>query len=122
MKLTRTYEGDSWSLHDGDETIATITETAAEDGAVLIQIAGSLRSDTVTCFQDELIALSTVGSRIVIDCGGVRYFSNACQDALVTVQQRMDSMRRGTLTLRNVPPEIYADFKKTNLHELIMIE
>lgn len=121
MGLKRIYSQDAWSLCDGDEVIVTVKESM-EGNVVLVQVNGSLRSDTEHPFQDELIALSTVGKDIVVDCRDLRYMANACQIALLTVQQRMDSMKKGSLTLRNLPPEIYADFEKTNLHELLMIE
>ncbi len=85
-------------------------------------VSFSLRRDTEHWFNDELVALSTVGMDIYVDCQDIRYMANACKLALLSVQQKMDSMNRGTLTLRNVPPELYEDFEKTNLHELLMIE
>ena len=121
MGFIRTYSPDAWSLCEGGETIVTVKETQ-EENVVRLEIDGSLRSDTEYCFQDELIALSTVGKDIVIDCKGIQYMANACQIVLLTVQQRIDSMNRGSLTLCHVPPGLYADFEKTNLHELLMIE
>lgn len=121
MSLNREYSQDSWSLCDNGQTIVTIKETI-EDNTVRVVVSGSLRSDTEHYFQDELIALSTVGKDIVVDCKDLQYMANSCQLALLNVQQRMDSMNRGSLTLCNVPPSIYADFEKTNLHELLMIE
>lgn len=121
MGLNRIYSQDSWSLCEGGQTVVSVKETI-EDNTVLVQLSGALRSDTEHYFQDELIALSTVGIDIVVDCKDLSYIANSCQIALLTVQQRMDSMNRGSLTLRNVPPSIYADFEKTNLHELLMIE
>lgn len=121
MGLKRTYAQDSWSLCDGGQIIVTVKETI-EENTVRIQVSGSLRSDTEHYFQDELIALSTVGKDILIDCKGIQYMANSCQLALLNVQQKMDSMNRGSLTLYNVPPAIYADFERTNLHELLMIE
>lgn len=121
MSLKREYNQDSWSLCEGGKAIVTVRETV-EDNRVLVEISGALRSDTEHCFQDELIALSTVGKDIVVDCKEISYMANACQLALLSVQQKMDSMNRGSLTLRNVPPSLYADFEKTNLHELLMIE
>lgn len=121
MSLKREYNQDSWSLIDNGNTVVTIKETV-EENTVRVQIFGSLRSDTEHFFQDELIALSTVGKDIVVDCKEIQYMANACQLALLNVQQKMDSMNRGSLTLCNVPAAIYADFEKTNLHELLMIE
>lgn len=121
MSLKREYAKDSWSLCENGQVIVTIKETI-ENNTVRVVISGSLRSDTEHYFQDELIALSTVGKDIVVDCKELQYMANSCQLALLNVQQKMDSMNRGSLTLCNVPPSIYADFEKTNLHELLMIE
>lgn len=121
MSLKRVYAQDSWSLCDNGQVIVTVRE-AIEENTVRVTVSGSLRSDTEHYFQDELIALSTVGKDIVVDCKELQYIANACQLALLSVQQKMDSMGRGSLTLCNVPPSIYADFEKTNLHELLMIE
>ena len=121
MSLKREYSQDSWSLCDNGQTIVTVQETL-EENVVRVRISGALRSDTEHCFQDELIALSTVGKDIIIDCKDLQYIANACQLALLNVQHKMDSMNRGSLTLCNVPAAIYADFEKTNLHELLMIE
>ncbi len=121
MSIKREYSYDSWSLCDNGQVIVTIKETI-ESNTVRVAVSGSLRSDTEHYFQDELIALSTVGKDIVVDCKNLQYIANSCQLALLNVQQKMDSMNRGSLTLCNVPPSIYADFEKTNLHELLMIE
>ena len=121
MALKRIFAQDSWSLCDGKETILTVRETG-ENNQVTVALSGSLRRDAEPFIQDELIALTTVGVDIVLDCKELTYISSACQLALLGVQKRTDSMQRGSLTLRNVPPEIYADFEKTNLHELLAIE
>lgn len=121
MKLRREYAQDSWSLFEGEQVIITVKE-AIDENVVRIQLIGSLRSDTQQFFQDELIALSTVGKDIVVDCKELQYIANSCQLALLNVQQKMDRMNKGSLTLCNVPASIYADFEKTNLHELLMIE
>lgn len=121
MSLTRRYEQDSWHLCEDGHTILTVRETE-EDGKVVVVLRGELRSDMEYSFKDELVALMTVGKDVVLDCGQLRYIAGACQDALLSVQQIADSMERGTLTLRCVPADIYAEFEKTNLHELLMIE
>lgn len=121
MSLERVYQGETWSLTENGETILTVKETG-EKNEICLKVTGSLRSDTEHWFQDELVALSTMGIDIVVDCEKLEYIANACQIALLSVQKRIDKMGRGSLTLRNVPDRIYDDFKKTNLHELLMIE
>lgn len=65
MSLKREYAQDSWSLCDNGQVIVTVKETI-EENTVRIIVSGSLRSDTEHYFQDELIALSTVGKDIEI--------------------------------------------------------
>lgn len=89
---------------------------------VQISLNGSLPSSLVHDLQDELIALSTVGKDLFVDLSGVTYISNACRQALLYVQQQMDSMGTGSLTLQKLPDEIYREFEKIGLTELLMIE
>ena len=93
-----------------------------ENDEILVALDGALRSDMEHIFRDELVALMTVGKDVVLDCEKLTYIAGACQDALLYVQHMADSIRRGTLTLRHVPEDIYAEFERTNLHELLMIE
>jgi anti-anti-sigma regulatory factor len=121
MSLTRKYDDDSWSLIENGQTLLVVREIE-KDGKILITLAGTLRSDMEQMFRDELIALISVGMDVILDCKDLQYMANACQDALLFVQQTADGINRGTLTLQNVPEPIYAEFEKTNLHELLMIE
>ena len=121
MSLTRSYAQDSWLLSEEGKTILTVRETMAND-EILVALDGALRSDMEHIFRDELVALMTVGKDVVLDCEKLTYIAGACQDALLYVQHMADSIRRGTLTLRHVPEDIYAEFERTNLHELLMIE
>lgn len=121
MSLKRVYEQDSWSMVEDGKTILTVKETE-KDGRIVVSLAGTLRSDMEHVFKDELIALMTVGKDVLLDLENLQYISSSCQDALLFVQHTADSINRGTLTLQKVPSKIYADFKKTNLHELLMIE
>ncbi len=122
MSLTRMYEGDSWSLIENGRTILTVQETDA-DGKILVNLTGSLRNDTEQYFQDELIALATVGKDITVDCKGLEYICSSCLSSLLSVQQKMDTMQKGgSLTLCSVPEKIYSEMERLNLHELLMIE
>ena len=121
MSFSRTYEGNSWSLIENGETLLTVRETE-EDGKISVALSGMLRSDMEHVFKDELVALMTLGKNVLLDCENLQYIANACQDALLSVQQTADSINRGTLTLKKVPDRIYADFQKINLHELLRIE
>ena len=121
MSFFRIFDGNSWSLLENEKTLLTVCETE-EDGKIVIALSGILRSDMQHVFMDELVALITLGKDILLDCKNLQYIANACQDSLLSVQQTADSLNRGTLTLRQVPEKIYADFRETNLNELLMIE
>lgn len=106
---------------DGRTVVLTVKETV-NDRQVIMELSGKLLSETELPFRDELTALATVGADIILDCAGLEGISNACQLALLSTQQQMDTLKKGTLTLRNVPPAIYKDFEHINFHELLMIE
>ena len=121
MSLTRVYEEDSWSMIEDGKTLLTVKETE-ENGQILVKVSGTLKSEMEHAFKDELVALITVGMDVIVDCEQLQYIANACQEALLAVQQTADSINRGSLTLCHVPPAILEDFRRTNLHELLMIE
>ncbi len=121
MALKMIIQGDSWSLLDEGTAVLTVKEPEDEKVTVL-SLSGSLRSDTVLFFKDELAALATVGADVILDFSELKYISSACQQALLSTQQQMDALQKGSLTIRNVPKEIYEEFERINLHELLMIE
>lgn len=121
MSLTRIYEEDSWILTENGKRLLTVKETE-ENGKMIVALSGTLRSDMEHAFRDELVALITVGIDVIVDCEELEYIANACQDALLFVQQTADRINRGSLTLRHVPPKIFQEFRQINLHELLMIE
>lgn len=121
MSLIRSYGENSWSLSENGKTILTVQEIA-NNGEIQVGLTGSLRSDTEQFLQDELVALATVGMDIVVDCQGLNYIANSCMNALLSAQQKIDSMQKGnSLVLCNVPENIYSEMMKLNLHELLMI-
>ena len=120
MSLHRIVEGDTLILKDGEQEVLSMGE-AADGNAVTLTLRGMLRSDTLHDFQDELIALTTLGMDLIVDFEGVTYLSTACQQALLTVQQKMDNLKKGSLTLIKLPPNIYEEFEKTGASELLMI-
>ena len=119
--ICRKIEGDSICFFDSSSNFLTIQEEEKED-SVLLTIAGELRSDVAHDLLDELIALATVGVNIRVDFGKVTYITPTVQHVFLRVQQKMDSMGKGTLTLRNLSQTIYHEFESTGTSELLMIE
>lgn len=119
--LNRKIEGESIIFTDGQEHILTITEQETENG-ILMCLSGQLRSDVAHDVYDELVALTTVGANIVVDFKEVTYIAPTLQNTLLIVQQKMDSMGKGTLLLRGMSKEIYREFEKSGEADLLMIE
>ena len=119
--LNRKIEGDSIVFDDGTTIVLTVEEKSTDQG-ILLLLNGQLRSEVAHDIQDELIALATVGVNIVVDFGKVTYISPTTQHSFLRVQQKMDTMGKGTLLLRKLPIEIFREFEKTGASELLLIE
>lgn len=121
MMLNRRIEGNTLILEEGATTVLTIEEQETDTG-ILMKLAGQLRSDVAHDIQDELIALTTVGANVEVDFEKVSYISSTTQHVFLRVQQKMDSMRRGSLLLRKMPDSIFREFERTGASELLMID
>ena len=119
--LTRKLEGAAIVFYNGANKVLSILEEEIENG-VLLTLQGELRSDAAHELLDELTALATVGVNVVLDFEGVTFITSTILDALLTAQQTMDSMGKGTMLLRKLPQDIYYQFEKTGTSELLMIE
>lgn len=121
MALKRIVEQDTLRLMDGDTELMAMEE-AAEGNAVSVNLRGNLRSEAALDFQDELCALATLGMDVTLDFGQVQYLSVACQRALVTVQQKMDTMRKGSLVLTRLSQLLLSTLEETGMTELLQIK
>lgn len=119
--LNRKIDGESIVYDDGTTVVLTIGEKSADQG-IILSLNGQLRSELAHDIQDELVALATVGANIVVDFEKVTYISPTTQHIFLRVQQKMDTMGKGTLLLRKLPKEIFLEFEKTGASELLMIE
>lgn len=118
--LKRKVEGDAIIIYDGTTKILTLDAKETDDG-VLIKLQGELRSETEHEVQDTLIALITVGSKVVVDFAEVTYLSLAVVNALLLAQQKTESMRKGHLLLRNLNNEVYDVLASTGASEQLWI-
>lgn len=105
MGIERKVQNGVLSLIENGKPILLITEKQ-ENGTVNIAIEGSLKSDTVHDFSDELIAFATIGADIRLDLSKTDYASSTCIQAMITAQQRIDSIKKGRLLLCGVPKQI----------------
>lgn len=121
MRLHRIVEQDTLRFLEEETEIFAMAESVA-GSAASISLCGALRSDTALDFQDELYALATLGLDVVLDFSAVTYLSTACQRALITVQQKMDTMKKGSLMLTGLPPTLLAALEETGMTELLQIK
>lgn len=119
--LERILEGDSIIFRNGSVTVLTIAEKETDMG-VDMQLQGELRSDVAHELADELTALATVGISVVVDFTGVTYITSTILDVFLSVQQLMDSMNKGSMVLKNMPTNVFQEFEKTGISELLLIE
>lgn len=119
--LTRKLEGSAIVFYNGATQILSIKEEEIGNG-VLMTLQGELRSDVAHELLDELTALATVGMNIVLDFEEVTFITSTILDVLLTAQQTMDSMGKGTMLLRKLQPDIFRQFEKTGTSELLMIQ
>lgn len=119
--MNRKIDGDCIVYYDGASAVLTVEEKSTEQG-ILIKLLGQLRSDIAYDIQDELIAFTTVGAKITVDFEKVSYIAPTAQHIFLRVQQKMDACGKGTLVMKKLPDEIYMEFEKTGVSELLLIE
>ena len=119
--LDRKIEGNSIVFRNGSLIVLTIEESETDKGIVMA-LKGELRSDVAHELMDELTALATVGVSIIVDFSNVTYITSTILDVFLSVQQLMDSMKKGTLILQKMPAAVYQEFEKTGIAELLLIE
>ncbi len=112
--LTREIQGNTIMYHSGPETVLIMEETPVE-GGVHIRFEGQLRSEVAHDLQDELIAFITSRMPVTVDMEQVTYIANAVQEVLVSVQQCVESMGVGGLTLEKLPGHILEEFENTGI-------
>lgn len=124
MSITRITKEDTIVLMDNAKQVLAITELQdeKEQDCIVVVLEGSLKSDTVHEFQDEMITLAIFGMNIKMDFAKVTYVSSACVQALLKIQQKMDNVGKGSLTIIKLPSQIRAEFDSTGISELLMIE
>lgn len=119
--LDRKIEDNSIVFSNGSDVVLVIEEEETENGLTMT-LRGELRSGVAHELLDELTALATVGVNVVVDFAEVTYITSTILDVFLSVQQLMDSMRKGELVLRRMTDEIYREFEKTGTSELLIIE
>lgn len=121
MKLNRTIEDDTITFFSENQKIFWIKEEL-NDTVVTIFVGGNLLSETTHEFQDEILALISMGLDIIIDFAEVKYIAASYMKALLKMQISIDQKEKGSIKLTNIPAQIRGDLDKTGITELLWIE
>ncbi|MCQ2434197.1 MAG: STAS domain-containing protein [Oscillospiraceae bacterium] len=120
MKLTKTIADDSILFLEGTKVVMRIKEELVGD-SVRITLQGELRSELFQHFQDELLALISVGKDLELNCRGLEYVAPSCVGVLVQVEQTVEQSGR-TMKLVELPSAVNEEFEKTGAADLLLIE
>ena len=108
-------------FYDGDMPVLTVEEVQIAEG-ILLKCTGELRSDAAHPLQDEIDAYATIGVNVVLDLQGLTFLAYSAIYALLSCQNRIDSLGKGELRLVNVPSSIYQELDRANVTEMLLIE
>ena len=122
MRPDRRQDGDGkFTLWVDGKQVAAMTESE-EDDHILIVLEGELRKDYIWEFSDEFQALVSVGMNLVLDMNGVSYVSNAGMDDLLSLQIKLDQLKKGSLRLRRLQDNVRDSFDAVGLSYQLDIE
>ena len=122
MAIQRTsFGGVLYFTEKGTEFLNLAEEIDPSGQAIAIKVTGNLRSDVRYDFSDEMMLCLAMKMDIVLDLENLQRISNACMTALLDIQQSVDQMGMGSLTLKHVPKPIYKALDSIGLTDLLMI-
>ena len=97
----------------------TIRKTLEND-QLTVALEGRLDTVTAPQLEGELRTAVSGVSRLVFDLGALEYVSSAGLRVLLSAQKVMS--RQGSMTIRNVSPEIMEIFDVTGFTDILSIE
>ena len=111
------------SFYQGGTEFFSLTETLDPQGSgARLEAAGELRSGVRYDLRDELMLCAAMGKDIELNMAKLTRISNSNMTVLLEIQQTIDQIHRGSLTLRALPKEIYNALDRIGLTDLLMIE
>ncbi len=123
MATVRDTFGGITRFSDGNSEFLSFTETvSAADATAVLAAEGDLRSDVRYDLRDELMLCVAMKKDIMLDLEKVDRISNSCMSVLLEIQQSIDQLGCGSLTLTKVPKPVYKSLDSIGLTDLLMIE
>ena len=123
MSIERyTFSGVTRFLEGGSEFLSFTEEMKPEEKLVTLAVAGSLRSDVRYDLRDELMLCVAMQLEIRLDLEKLEKISNSSMSVLLEIQQSIDQLGCGSLTLVKVPKDVYRSLDSIGLTDLLMIE
>ena len=123
MATVRDTFGGVTRFSDGNAEFLSFTETLGDGKSpVVLAAAGDLRSDVRYDLRDELMLCVAMKKDIVLDLEKLDRISNSCMSVLLEIQQSIDQLGCGSLTLTKVPKPVFKSLDSIGLTDLLMIE
>ncbi len=123
MSIERyTFGGVTRFTEGGSEFLSFTEELKSEEKTAVLAVSGSLRSDVRYDLRDELMLCVAMQLEIRLDLEKLEKISNSSMSVLLEIQQSIDQLGCGSLTLVKVPKDVYRSLDSIGLTDLLMIE
>jgi anti-anti-sigma factor len=101
----------------------SLLEIISENGKTEVRITQAILDETnAETMRQEVAALldRLAGAQVIFDLGHVEFLTSSSLGIFVTILKRLRGVG-GSLTLRNVSPEVYEVFATTRLTDLLNV-
>ena len=109
-------------LHDETTNIIMTIEEEIENGTMLIDVSGEIRSEVAHEFEDEIMAAFSVSNNIMINLSKATYISSLALRALLSLQQMIDDMPEAKMVICGLSPQIKQSFVESGFYDILYIE
>ena len=109
-------------LHDETSNIIMTIEEKIENGTMLIDVSGEIRSEVAHEFEDEIMAAFSVSNNIMINLSKATYISSLALRALLSLQQMIDDMPEAKMVICGLSPQIKQSFVESGFYDILYIE
>lgn len=118
----RTVENDCLIITDENQAALLSIKEVFQDGIMQVSVAGNITMQVAHDFEDEMMSVASVCSRIEIDLSGVDVIVSAGLKTLLSIQKMLDKKPDSVLKLKGLTPSVHQTFEDLGFLELFEIE
>ena len=101
--------------------LLSIAETI-NDKTITISLTGQIKNEVAHELEDEIMAVLSVCSDIILDFSNVYYIASLALKSLLSIQLMVDEIEGATMKLVGVSSDVMETLKESGLSEILMIE